>query len=52
MDGNEKLKGVTIIAAMNRPDYIDPVCTHDYNYYIFQYVINNISISISTTDKF
>jgi len=26
MDGIEKLKGVTIIAATNRPDCIDPVC--------------------------
>jgi len=25
MDGIEKLKGVTIIAATNRPDCIDPV---------------------------
>lgn len=26
MDGIEKLKGVTIIGATNRPDCIDPVC--------------------------
>ncbi len=29
MDGIEKLKGVTIIAATNRPDCIDPVCRDD-----------------------
>ena len=29
MDGIEKLKGVTIIAATNRPDCIDPVCQDD-----------------------
>ncbi|CAF3101505.1 unnamed protein product [Rotaria sp. Silwood2] len=28
MDGNEKLKGVTIIATTNRPDCIDPVGTN------------------------
>ena len=29
MDGIEKLKGVTIIAATNRPDCIDPVRFND-----------------------
>jgi SpoVK/Ycf46/Vps4 family AAA+-type ATPase len=29
MDGIEKLKGVTVIAATNRPDCIDPVCRND-----------------------
>ncbi len=29
MDGIEKLKGVTIIAATNRPDCIDPVRRED-----------------------
>lgn len=29
MDGIEKLKGVTIIAATNRPDCIDPVRSND-----------------------
>ncbi len=31
MDGIEKLKGVTIIAATNRPDCIDAVCRNNYN---------------------